>query len=89
MPLSGKPGTVVWKASKQDTFTISTTEAELLALDQATKEALYARRPINERKRHTKQPWLDRVCELKSPGTPHDGDESTQQLLQMEVHQRL
>ena len=41
-------GAVGWKASKQDTVTTSTTEAELLALAQATKEALYARRLIDE-----------------------------------------
>jgi hypothetical protein len=46
-------GAVAWKASKQDIVTTSTTEAELLALGQATKEAFYARRLINERKRHT------------------------------------
>jgi hypothetical protein len=41
-------GAVAWKASKQDTVTTSTTEAELLALAQATQETLYARRLIDE-----------------------------------------
>ncbi|KJZ68672.1 hypothetical protein HIM_11944 [Hirsutella minnesotensis 3608] len=34
-------GTIGWRASKQDTVTTSTTEAELLALSQATKESMF------------------------------------------------
>jgi hypothetical protein len=34
-------GTIGWRASKQDTVTTSTTEAELLSLAQAAKEALF------------------------------------------------
>jgi hypothetical protein len=41
-------GLVGWRANKQDTVTTSTTEAELLALSQATKEALYVSRLITE-----------------------------------------
>ena len=37
-------GVVGWRANKQDTVTTSTTEAELPALSQATKEALFASR---------------------------------------------
>ena len=34
-------GIIGWRASKQDTITISIIEAELLALSQAAKEALF------------------------------------------------
>ena len=37
-------GPIAWRANKQDTVTTSTTEAELLALSQATKESLFIRR---------------------------------------------
>ena len=39
---------VGWRANKQDTVTTSTTEAELLALSQSAKEALYVSRLITE-----------------------------------------
>jgi Reverse transcriptase (RNA-dependent DNA polymerase) len=41
-------GLIGWRANKQDTVTTSTTEAELLALSQTTKEALYVSRLIQE-----------------------------------------
>lgn len=41
-------GLVGWRANKQDTVTTSTTEAELLALAQATKEALFVSRVLAE-----------------------------------------
>jgi hypothetical protein len=41
-------GLISWKASKQDTVTTFTTEAELLALSQAAKEAMFASRLIQE-----------------------------------------
>ena len=41
-------GLIGWRASKQDTVTTSTTEAELLTLSQAAKEALYVSRLIME-----------------------------------------
>ncbi|RYP53215.1 hypothetical protein DL770_011001 [Monosporascus sp. CRB-9-2] len=41
-------GTIGWRASKQDTVTTSTTEAELLALAQAAKEAMYVSRLVRE-----------------------------------------
>lgn len=41
-------GAIGWKANKQDTVTTSTTEAELLALSQGAKEALYSLRLIQE-----------------------------------------
>jgi hypothetical protein len=37
-----------WRANKQDTVTTSTTEAELLALAQAAKEALFVSRLLGE-----------------------------------------
>jgi transposase InsO family protein len=41
-------GTIGWRANKQDTVTTSTTEAELLALSQAAKEAIYVSRLVKE-----------------------------------------
>lgn len=41
-------GMIGWRANKQATVTTSTTEAELLALSQATKEALYVSRLLKE-----------------------------------------
>jgi hypothetical protein len=41
-------GTIGWRANKQDTVTTSTTEAELLALAQAAKEALFVSRLVKE-----------------------------------------
>lgn len=41
-------GLIAWKASKQDTVTTSTTEAELLALSQVAKEAIFTSRLLNE-----------------------------------------
>jgi len=41
-------GLIGWRANKQDTVTTSTTEAELLALSQAGKEAIYACRLLDE-----------------------------------------
>src|SRR5699024_6050287 len=37
-----------WRASKQDTVTTSTTEAELLALSQAAKESMFVGRLFQE-----------------------------------------
>jgi len=37
-------GAVAWRANKQDTVTTSSTEAELLALSQTAKEAIYISR---------------------------------------------
>lgn len=41
-------GTIGWRANKQSTVTTSTTEAELLALSQAAKEAMFVSRLIKE-----------------------------------------
>ncbi|KAJ3558539.1 hypothetical protein NPX13_g9684 [Xylaria arbuscula] len=41
-------GVIGWRANKQDTITTSTTEAELLALAQAAKEAMFVSRLIKE-----------------------------------------
>ncbi|KAJ3554331.1 hypothetical protein NPX13_g10642 [Xylaria arbuscula] len=41
-------GVIGWRANKQDTVTTSTTEAELLALAQAAKEAMFVSRLIKE-----------------------------------------
>jgi hypothetical protein len=41
-------GLIAWKVSKQDTITTSTTKAELLALSQVAKEAIFITRLIKE-----------------------------------------
>jgi hypothetical protein len=41
-------GTIGWRANKQGTVTPSTTEAELLSLAQAEKEAMFISRLIKE-----------------------------------------
>lgn len=41
-------GTFCWKSAKQDTVTLSTTEAELLALTATAKEVLYTERLMKE-----------------------------------------
>ncbi len=41
-------GVIGWRTNKQDTVTTSTTEAELLALAQAAKEAMFISRLIKE-----------------------------------------
>ena len=43
-------GVIAWKANKQDTVTTSTTEAELLALSQVAKEAIFISRLLTELK---------------------------------------
>ncbi|KAI0603616.1 hypothetical protein TUN205_12178, partial [Pyrenophora tritici-repentis] len=43
-------GLIAWRSSKQDTVTTSTTEAELLALSQVAKEAIFTSRLISELK---------------------------------------
>lgn len=41
-------GLIAWRASKQDTVTTSTTEAELLALSQVAKEGMFTSRLLKE-----------------------------------------
>jgi hypothetical protein len=41
-------GLIAWRSSKQDTVTTSTTEAELLALSQVAKEAMFISRLLQE-----------------------------------------
>ena len=41
-------GLIAWRANKQDTVTTSTTEAELLALSQVAKEAIFTRMLLTE-----------------------------------------
>jgi Reverse transcriptase (RNA-dependent DNA polymerase) len=48
MKLFGGP--IAWRANKQDTVTTSSTEAELLALSQTAKEAIYTRRLLEAMK---------------------------------------
>jgi hypothetical protein len=56
-------GVVGWRANKQDTVTTSTTEAELLSLAQATKEALFASRLIKELGVTLDSPQLNLWCD--------------------------
>lgn len=41
-------GPIAWRANKQDTVTTSSTEAELLALSQTAKEAIFVDRLLKE-----------------------------------------
>ena len=41
-------GAILWKAARQNTVTTSTTKAELLALEHATKEAIALKRFFKE-----------------------------------------
>ena len=43
-------GPIAWRANKQDTVTTSSTKAELLALSQTAKEAIYTRRLLEAMK---------------------------------------
>ena len=55
-------GPVVWKASKQDTVTTSTTEAELLGLERTVKESLSLERLMDDIKLDLGEPlriWCD------------------------------
>ena len=54
-----------WRASKQEIVTTSTTEAELLALSQATKEALFISRLIKELKVKLDNNYIKIECDNK------------------------
>ena len=56
-------GIVYWRATKQDTVTTSTTEAELLALSHAAKEGLFMQRLIRELKLATVASPLRLQCD--------------------------
>ena len=56
-------GLIGWRASKQDTVTTSTTEAELLALSQAAKEPLYVSRLITELSVRLDDQWIRIQCD--------------------------
>jgi len=56
-------GLIAWRASKQDTVTTSTTEAELLALSQVAKEAIFTSRLIKELKVKLPSPTIVIQCD--------------------------
>jgi hypothetical protein len=58
-------GLIAWKANKQDTVTTSTTEAELLALSQVAKEALFTSRLLQELQIELVTPVITIQCDNK------------------------
>ena len=56
-------GVIGWRANKQDTVTTSTTEAELLSLAQAAKEALFASQLLTELGVTLDNPQLNMWCD--------------------------
>jgi hypothetical protein len=50
-------GPILWKAAKQSTVTTSTTEAELLALEHVSKEAMALKRFLVELKLDLGDTW--------------------------------
>jgi hypothetical protein len=56
-------GLIAWRANKQDTVTTSTTEAELLALAQATKEGKFVQRLLKELTIHLDDHVLTVQCD--------------------------
>jgi len=56
-------GLIAWKASKQDTVTTSTTEAELLALSQVAKEAMFTSKLLKELNIHLPQSTITIHCD--------------------------
>ena len=58
-------GLIAWRASKQDTVTTSTTEAELLALSQVAKEAIFISRLLRELQVKLSQSTITIQCDNK------------------------
>ena len=58
-------GIIGWRANKQDTVTTSTTEAELLSLAQATKEAMFVQRLLSELGIKFEDPRIRLWCDNK------------------------
>ena len=56
-------GVIGWRANKQETVTTSTTEAELLALSQAAKEALFVSKLIKELKVKLDNSYIHIECD--------------------------
>jgi hypothetical protein len=56
-------GLIAWRASKQDTVTTSTTEAELLALSQVAKEAIFTSRLLKELQVTLSDPIITIKCD--------------------------
>jgi hypothetical protein len=56
-------GLISWRANKQDTVTTSTTEAELLALSQVAKEAIFTSRLLKELQVTLNDPIITIKCD--------------------------
>jgi hypothetical protein len=56
-------GLIAWRSSKQDTVTTSTTEAELLALSQVAKEAMFISRLLQELGIKLPEPTITIQCD--------------------------
>ncbi|KAF6517865.1 hypothetical protein HZS61_008144 [Fusarium oxysporum f. sp. conglutinans] len=78
-------GITSWKANKQDTVTTSTTEAELLALSQAAKEALFASRLLSAMKIDLSAPTARRGTAQPSRVTIECDNKQTIRLVKEEL----
>jgi hypothetical protein len=78
-------GITSWKANKQDTVTTSTTEAELLALSQAAKEALFASRLLSAMKIDLSAPTARRRTAQPSRVTIECDNKQTIRLVKEEL----
>jgi hypothetical protein len=58
-------GTVGWRANKQATVTTSTTEAELLALSQASREGMFMERLLKDLQIHLDDHYIHILCDNK------------------------
>jgi hypothetical protein len=80
-------GMTSWRANKQDTVTTSTTEAELLALSQAAKEALFASRLISSLHIDLRSPTARRGIAPPSQVTIQCDNQQTIRLVKEELIQ--
>jgi hypothetical protein len=80
-------GITSWRANKQDTVTTSTTEAELLALSQAAKEALFASRLISALKVDLNSPTARRAAATPARITIECDNKQTIRLVTAELVQ--
>jgi hypothetical protein len=81
-------GTIAWKASKQATVTTSSTEAELLALSQAAKEAIFTARLLKALAVILEEP-LQLECDNKQTIRllEEESTKLTTQLRHVDIHQ--
>jgi len=81
-------GTIAWKASKQATVTTSSTEAELLSLSQAAKEAMFTARLLKALAVVLEEP-LQLECDNKQTIRllEEESTKLTTQLRHVDIHQ--